>query len=102
MKKSGAGGGQFENRYKYDRYVLLHELYQPIADRFIRKLDPYISKFKPIIGFSKEEAVKAAYIVYVSPSQILSPQEKKWFRSRGNLLKIIRPKDINELIAENI
>jgi len=91
-----------DSKFKFDRYILLHEHYQPLADNFIRKLHPYLNKYKPVIGFSKEDAADSAYVIYISPSRKTSKKDIGWIRSKGNLLKVIQPKDIDALIKEQI
>jgi hypothetical protein len=89
-----------DQEFKFDRYILLHEQYQPLADDFIRKLNPYLERYKPVIGFSKEDASNSAYVIYINPAKNISREDLKWIHSRGNLVKTIQPKDIGALIKE--
>jgi len=89
-----------DRKFKFDRYILLHERYKSIADDFIRRLNPYLERYKPIVGFSKEDASNSAYVIYLHPEKDIPKEDLNWIHSRGNLIKTVQPKDIGALVME--
>jgi len=87
-------------QFKYRRYILFSDSLKIDMPNLLEKLDPYIRRFKPHLGFSKVEAANAAYILFIT-------DKKKEFLSddiealpENCIIKIISPNEIAELQSE--
>ena len=87
-------------QFKYRRYILFSDSLKHNMSSLLEKLDPYIKKFKPHLGFSKVEAANAAYVLFIT-------DEKKEFLSddietlsENCIIKTISPNEITELQSE--
>ena len=88
------------SNFFHKRYILLDEQYKEDLNSFLEQLHPYLDKYRPLIGFSKEEASRAAYIVAISPDGQMTEKDINQLGKNGNLLKIIKPSEINILLKE--
>lgn len=86
--------------FQFKRYVLLDEQYHSSMDEILRQLHPYLQKYKPLIGFSKVDASNAAYVIAIHPDKKLPRNDYEFIRSKGNLIKTIRPDEIDALTKE--
>jgi len=75
--------------FKYGRYILLNPSLQPRMQEILQTLHLYISKHKPLVGFSWEEASQAACILALGSEQDFSEQDLQYVRQRGNLIQIV-------------
>jgi len=89
-----------EFHFKYRRYILFSDSLKQNIPNLLEKLDPYIRKFKPRIGFSKSEAANAAHILIITNKRkdFLSIDGKNV--SENSIIKIIYPNEITELMSE--
>lgn len=90
-----------ENYYfKYRRYILFPDSLKQNMPSLLEKLDSYIRKFKPHIGFSKVEASNAAHILIIADKKedLLSNDINNL--SEKSVIKIIFPNEIAKLMSE--
>ena len=89
-----------EFHFKFRRYILFSNSLKQNIPGLLEKLDSYIRKFKPHIGFSKFEASKAAYILIITDKkkEFLSIKETRFFKN--SIIKIIYPNEISELLSD--
>jgi hypothetical protein len=83
--------------FKNRRYIFVSNELKNEMPVLLQKLDAYIREYKPQIGFSKKEALEAAYILAISCNK-----EQDFFGlNNGNhinsVLKIITPEEISSL-----
>jgi hypothetical protein len=86
--------------FKYRRYILFSDSLKQNMPRLLEKLDPYIRKFKPHIGFSKSEAANAAYILIITDNKKVFLSDDVKSLSKNSIIKIISPNEIAELLSE--
>jgi hypothetical protein len=88
-------------QFKYRRYVLISDSLKPNMPDLLERLDPYIRKYKPQIGFSKMDALNAAYILVVTENKVIFSFDQANNQSIKSVVKVITPNEINELQGEN-
>ncbi len=86
--------------FKYRRYILFSDSHKQNMPNLLEKLDSYIRKFKPQIGFSKVEASNAAHILIIAKKKedLLSNDINNL--SAKSVIKIIFPNEIEKLMSE--
>lgn len=77
--------------FRYGRYILLSPSLQPHVSEILQTLHAYISNHKPLIGYSREEACQAAYILAVGSESDFSEQDLQYLQQRGSLIQIVTP-----------
>ena len=87
-------------QFKYRRYILFSDSLKQDMPNLLEKLDPYIRKFKPHIGFSKVEAANAAYILFITGKKKEFLSDEIETLSENCIIKIISPNEIAELQSE--
>jgi len=87
-------------QFKYRRYILFSDSLKQDMPNLLEKLDPYIRKFKPHIGFSKVEAANAAYILFITDKKKEFLSDEIETLSGNCIIKIISPNEIAELQSE--
>jgi len=60
-----------------------------------------IEREKPMVGFTPEDACQAAAITYITNDSEVNPDLMQILRSRGSLIRIIRPQEISTWIRES-
>ena len=88
-------------QFKYHRYVLVSDSLKPEMPVLLESLDPYIRKYKPQIGFSKINALNAAYILVVTENKEGFSFDQAEKQSIKSVIKVITPNQIKELEGEN-
>lgn len=86
--------------FKHRRYVLILDKLLPSAAEILEKLHTFIEKHKPLVGFSIEEASEAAVITVITPDGELDPLVMNELKSKGGLVRVIRPEEIPSLLLE--
>ncbi len=87
-------------QFKYRRYILFSDSLKQDMPNLLEKLDPYIRKFKPHLGFSKVEAANAAYILFITDKKKEFLSDEIETLSENCIIKIIFPNEIAELQSE--
>jgi len=87
-------------QFKYRRYILFSDSLKQDMPNLLEKLDPYIRKFKPHLGFSKVEAANAAYILFITDKKKEFLSDEIETLSENCIIKIIFPNEITELQSE--
>ena len=99
-KENGKGKRGKALSFKNRRYILLNEVYRESLHQFLELLHPYLEKYRPLIGFSKEEAAESAYIIALEPGGMMDIEKTVFLQRSGNLLRTIAPDEIPLLIEE--
>ena len=86
--------------FQHNRYVLIAQELKPETPKLLELLHPYIENFRPMIGFSVEEAKKSALILAIAPISGSEPPEFEFIKNNGSLVKIIRPSEIPAYLKE--
>ncbi|MDP2991560.1 MAG: hypothetical protein Q8O57_13450, partial [Kiritimatiellota bacterium] len=86
--------------FRHNRYILIAQELQTETPKLLELLHPYIEKFRPIIGFSVDEAKKSAVILAIAPATGTEPPEFELIKNNGSLVKIIRPGEIPAYLKE--
>ena len=60
----------------------------------LQKMHAYISRYKPMIGFSCEEAKKSAYILVIAYQEDFPQKEIEQLQSSGSLVRVIHPDEL--------
>jgi len=84
-------------QFKYRRYIFVADELKNDMPNLLEKLDPYIRKFKPQIGFSKIEAINAAHILAITVNKEKDPLNLEESQSRKSVIKIVTPDEIAAL-----
>ena len=87
-------------QFKYRRYILFSDSLKQDMPNLLEKLDPYIRKFKPHLGFSKIEAANAAYILFITDKKKEFLSDDIETLSENCIIKVISPNKIAELQSE--
>ncbi len=85
-------------QFQYGRYILVAESLKPRMQAILKELHAYITRFKPMIGFSCKEARKAAFILVLAYENDFPECEIEVLQSSGGLVQVIRPEDIQTLM----
>jgi len=86
--------------FSFKRYILIAEPLNSQLDSFFRQLQPYLDKYQPLIGSSMEDASKSAYVIAIQPDGLMDPLQMDCLNKNGNLVKVIKPEQINTLMKE--
>ena len=78
-------------QFKYGRYILVANSLKPRIQEILKKMHAYIVRYKPIVGFSCEEAKQAAYILVVAYENDFPEKEIQCLEENGNLVRVIKP-----------
>ena len=87
-------GEKAKNAFKYGRYVLIAESLKPNVQEVLKSMHAYIARYKPVVGFSTEEARQSAYILVVANNNDFSEAGMQQLRQNGSLIKVIQPEEI--------
>jgi len=87
---------QFQN----GRYILIAESMQPRMPEILQKLHPYITRHKPLIGFSSGEAEKSAYILAIGSKTDFPNEDIQALQKNGNLVQVVTPEKIHTFITK--
>jgi hypothetical protein len=91
---------QTQANFQYNRYILIDQGLRPETPKLLELLHPYIEKFRPMIGFSVEEAKKSAFILIISSANGSEPPDFEFIKSNGSIVKMLRPGEIPTYIKE--
>ena len=91
---------QPEVNFRHNRYILIAQELQTETPKLLELLHPYIEKFRPMIGFSVDEAIKSAVILAIAPATGAEPPEFELIKNDGSLVKIIQPGEIPAYLKE--
>lgn len=80
--------------FKQNRYILISSALESEASILLELLHPYIAKFRPMIGFSVEDAAESAMVLAVLPDDGSEPPKFEILKNNGSLVKIIHPGEI--------
>ena len=86
--------------HQYQRYIFIDRSLQSEMPTILEKLDPYIKKHRPIIGFSLLEGSKSAYLIVITQDRQQFLENNANLIPQGILTKIIEYQKINELLGE--
>jgi hypothetical protein len=86
--------------FLHNRYILITPGLESEASKILELLHPYIAKFRPMIGFSAEDAVESAMVLAVFPDDGSEPPEFEILKNNGSLVKIIHPGEIPAYLKE--
>ena len=78
-------------QFKYGRYVLVAKSLRPRIQEILKTMHAYISRYKPVVGFSCEEAKQAAYILVIAYENDFPEKEIQHLQENGNLVRLIKP-----------
>lgn len=87
-------------QFKYRRYILVSDSLKPDMPNLLERLDLYIRKYRPQVGFSKMDALNAAYILVVTENKESFPFDQSEGQTINSVVKVITPNEINELQGE--
>ncbi len=91
---------QTKVHFRHNRYILISQELQPETPKLLELLQPYIEKFRPLIGFSVDEAKNSAVILAIAPADGSEPPEFELIKNNGSLVKIILPGEIPAYLKE--
>jgi len=86
--------------FQFKRYILISEKLRGNVAHLLEKMQPYIERYKPRVGFDREEAARSAVIVYLTPQEDLDERILQDLLINGSLLKQIHPDEILNLMEE--
>lgn len=89
---------QPKNHFKYGRYVLIAESLKPDIQELLKKMHGYITRYKPVIGFSADEAMQSAYILVIAKNGDFSQENIQQLQHNGSLVKVLQPDEIRDSI----
>lgn len=92
--------GEEKTSFQYDRYILVADSLKPHIQEILRKMHAYITRHKPLVGFSIEEAKKSASILVIAQAADLPAGQIDQLRSGGSLVKMLDPQSLNFEINE--
>ncbi|MDK2981470.1 MAG: hypothetical protein PWQ55_1817 [Chloroflexota bacterium] len=100
-KQSEPSASKDSDSYVFDhgRYVLIAQSLQPRMQEILHKMHPYINRYKPMVGFSCEEAKKSAYILVIAYQEDFPQHEIEQLQSSGSLVKVIHPDELSASFA---
>jgi hypothetical protein len=81
--------------FQYGRYILISQSIKPLMQDILKKMHVYITRYKPLIGFSCQEAQKAAYILVIAEDGDFSGEDIELLRHNGSLVRVLHPDDLN-------
>ncbi len=85
---------KFSN-FKYNRYILVSDALKPRIQEILQKMHAYITRHKPLVGFSREEAKNAACILVIANENDFPAQEIGLLQSGGSLVRLLSPENLN-------
>lgn len=85
-------------QFKFGRYVLIAESLKPDIQEILKNMHEYIKRYKPVVGFSTQEAMHAAYILVIANNGSFSQEDIQKLQQNGNLVKILKPEEIKHSI----
>ena len=80
--------------FDHGRYILIAQSLKPRMQEILQKMHAYISRYKPMVGFSCEDAKKSAYILVVAYQEDFPQQEIDQLQSSGSLVRVIHPDEL--------
>ena len=87
--------------FDHGRYVLIAQSLKPRMQEILQKMHAYISRYKPMVGFSCEDAKKSAYILVIAYAQDFPQQEIEQLQSSGSLVRVIHPDELRTSFSDN-
>jgi len=89
------------HEFSYQRYILIsQELLLSVTD-LLDSLHLLLEREKPMVGFSPEDASRAASIIFITNDFGPEPDLMQSLRSNGSLVSIIQPQKIPAFLKEN-
>lgn len=92
--------GKKTAKFKYGRYVLIAKSLKPQIQQILKTMHAYITRYKPIVGFSSEEAGQAAYILVIANENDFQPEEFQSMKENGSLVRILQPANLQASINQ--
>ena len=80
--------------FDHGRYILIAQSLKPRMQEILQKMHAYISRYKPMVGFSCEEAKKSAYILVIAYQEDFPQKEIEQLQSSGSLVRVIHPDEL--------
>ncbi|MCD6355880.1 MAG: hypothetical protein J7L66_01235 [Anaerolineaceae bacterium] len=93
--KSIKNNGNSTVQFKYNRYLFISKPLRRQMPTLLEKLDPYIRKYRPHIGFSLLEASNAAYVLIIANDKEAFLKESADILPDKSVVKIISENEIN-------
>ena len=86
--------------FKFDTYILISDSLRPRIREILQKLHPFISRNKPLVGFSADEAEQAANVLWIAYENNISSSEIDRLKSTGSQVRILDPENLSAVIPE--
>jgi len=89
-----------KHKFQFNRYILISEELRVEAPDILELMQPYLDRYKPMVGYSIHEAAQSAIVVYLTPERESDEEFLRKFLATGNLVKQIHPDEIPNLLEE--
>ena len=85
--------------FDHGRYILIAQSLKPRMQEILQKMHAYVSRYKPMIGFSCEEAKKSAYILVIAYQEDFPQKEIEQLQNSGSLVRVIHPDELRTSLS---
>lgn len=82
--------------HSYQRYLFIDQTIKAQTQKILEKIDPYLKKHKPIIGFSLLDGNKAAYLVIITDDKERFLEESRHLMPAQSITKIVALSELKE------
>jgi hypothetical protein len=100
-KNTLSSSTQKNSQFEYDNYILISEALKPRIQEILQKMHPFIAHNKPLVGFSLEEAKKAASILVIASENDVDASEIETLQSSGRQVRLLDPENLSIEINES-
>jgi hypothetical protein len=87
--------------FDHGRYILIAQSLKPRMQEILQKMHAYITRYKPMVGFSCEDAKKSAYILVIAYQEDFPQQEIEQLQGGGSLVRVIQPDELRTSFSDN-
>lgn len=91
---------QQDKGFKYQRYILVAESLKPQMSEILKKMHAYITRSKPVIGFSCQEAAKSASVLVIANPYDFSEQDLQSLYRQGAKVRLLQPENLQANIQK--
>jgi hypothetical protein len=93
-------GRQKDQNFKYQRYILVSEALKPRMQEILKKMHAYITRSKPVIGFSCQEAARSASVLVIANPHDFSEQDLQSLYRQGSRVRLLQPENLQANIQQ--
>ena len=88
--------------FKFETYILISDSLRPRIREILHNLHPFISRSKPLVGFSADEAKQAANVLWIAYENNVSSDEIDKLKSGGSQVRVLDPESLAAVITETM